>query len=214
MNSRQRAVAILAKKAARVLCGEKGSAAVLGISDGDETESWARKYFGDYYTNVHFHKSPTLDLTDVADVYRAASDLVICSEVLEHVEPPVSRAFNGLSQVLKTGGFLVVSAPYRPAGYEHVEHFEELVDGQLIRYEGQLLWTGTNHRGEVISYNDLKFHGGEGMTLEFRVFSDDSLERHLNHADFEVLEKARANPLLGISWEPWGSRVWLARKTK
>jgi 2-polyprenyl-3-methyl-5-hydroxy-6-metoxy-1,4-benzoquinol methylase len=51
----------------------------------------------------------TCDVTEIPD--EAASDVVLCTEVLEHVPDPV-RAFQRLASLVKPGGHLVVTVPF------------------------------------------------------------------------------------------------------
>jgi len=210
-NSRQRAIASLVRHAEGILRHEGHKAEVIGVSDGYITEKWAKRKFGRHYKNFHYHKEPSLDLVTIEAQYFAMANIAICSEVLEHVEPPVHRAFTGLAAVLATGGFLVISVPYTTSGTEHVEHFEELLDGHLDNSPNGFAWTGKNAEGTERRYTELIFHGGIGSTLEFRVFSEKSLRDNLTSAGFSLVKIMDNHRLSGISWEPW-SRVWLVRK--
>ena len=210
-NSRQRAIVSLVRRAAEILGNEGSIAKVVGISDGQITEKWAKRKFGGHYKNFHYHQEPALDLIQVESQNFAIANIVICSEVLEHVEPPVARAFSGLAKLLAPGGFLVVSVPYTTSGIAHVEHFEELVDGKLNKFQGGYMWTGKNPEGIEKEYTDLTFHGGVGTTLEFRVFSEESLQANLAEAGFSMIKILENQRRSGIVRESW-SRVWLVRK--
>lgn len=72
---------------------------------------------------------------------------------------------------------------------------------------------GVNSEGELLEFSNLIFHGGIGATLEYRVFSEDSLVEALTEAGFRNLQKIANHPILGIIWEPW-SRVWIAQKPR
>ncbi len=212
-NARQRSLVLGAKIARRQVRARKAAARALGISDGPQTARWATEYFGDRYTNTFFHQAPRLDLTNIPTAMYEMFNIVICSEVLEHVEPPVSRGFFGLSQLLETNGLLVLSVPYNSGASGHVEHFPELSRGQLVEMDGHLVWRGLNSKGDEETHTNLRFHGGVGSTLEFRVFSEHSLQEHLNDAGFVVVKKLAGSHLSGTHWEPW-SRVWLAQKVR
>lgn len=210
-NSRQRGLVLAARAAHRAIRQQKRLVRAIGISDGQQTEKWASKHFKDRYINYHFHREPRLDLTKIPKSLEASHNLIFCSEVLEHVEPPVSRAFRGLSLLLESGGFVVLSVPYTPIGSSHVEHFAELSDARLDETADGLVWRGFSSDGVEHSYKNLTFHGGLGATLEFRVFSEESLEAHLNEAGLDVVFKLQNQRLFGVTWQPW-SRVWLVKK--
>jgi fructose-bisphosphate aldolase class II len=59
---------------------------------------------------------------------------------------------------------------------------------------------------------DLVFHGGAGSTLEYRVFSEDSLRCNLIASGFVNIELQKNYRIFGIVWVPW-SRVWIAQKS-
>ena len=138
------------------------------------------------------------------------TDIISCSEVLEHVPPPVEAAFTGLNVILKRGGFLVISVPHREKGHPHIEHFPVLTESQ-IDFSGDPKLIGKAATGETIEFGDLVFHGGAGSTLEYRVFSEDSLRSNLLSSGFVNIEIQKNHRIFGIVWEPW-SRVWIAQK--
>ena len=183
---------------------------VFGVSDGANFEKRAQKYFGGKYLNFHFHKEPKLDITCVPLELKSKADFVVCSEVLEHVVPPINLAFKGLFELLKPGGTALISVPHTSIGNAHVEHFEVLRDAELI-LEPYPVWQGVAQNGELIKYKNLIFHGGIGATLEFRVFSEESLMEHLIEVGFIKIVSIPNMRRYGIKWEPW-SRVWIARK--
>src|SRR5262249_40758508 len=49
-----------------------------------------------------------VDICNVASEWESTQDFIISSEVFEHVEPPVSRAFEGAWRMLKPGGVLIL----------------------------------------------------------------------------------------------------------
>lgn len=59
------------------------------------------------YRNTWYHEEPRLDITAVPDDEADAYDLVIATDVFEHVLPPVQRAFEGAARLLKPDGAFV-----------------------------------------------------------------------------------------------------------
>lgn len=157
----------------------------LGISDVHVYAQWLQRKFA--YDNTFFHKAPRLDIQDPGREFLGRHDFVICSDVLEHVAPPVATAFCNLHSLLKPGGMLAFTVPYAREG-ETCEHFPDL---HAFRIEGEgperrLLNTTRDGRRQV--YGDLSFHGGDGETLEMRIFALPDLLRLLAAAGFRDVQ--------------------------
>lgn len=180
---------------------------IIGVSDGQLIETILKKVYRSSYQNYHYHQAPKLDITKVPSDLHCSADIVSCTEVLEHVAPPVNLAFLGLRSLLKEKGTLVMSVPHNDASGVHVEHFPELINTELILGEKPRL-IGTLSDGRRVEYSNLVFHGGIGSTLEYRVFSFRSLRTHILDAGFTKFKINRNFKVLGISWEKW-SRVWI-----
>lgn len=135
------------------------------------------------YLNTYYHKEPRLDITAIDESWHGQFDVVISSEVLEHVVPPVSVAFANLWQLLKPGGMLILTVPYRKEGVT-IEHFPALHAFELTQESGQWCLINTTREGCQERFNNLIFHGGAGSTLEIRVFSRSGLLHELTQADF------------------------------
>ena len=91
---------------------------------------------------------------------------------MEHVPPPVERAFANLYRMLKPDGLLLLTVPYTLDG-RTVEHFPELhrIRAGLARRPhraGESRGATARSKCSRIS----SFHGGDGSTLEMRVFSE------------------------------------------
>ena len=184
---------------------------ILGVSDGNLTSTTLTRLYGDKYTNYHYHLEPRLDITAVpVDLYGTV-DIISCSEVLEHVEPPIEKAFTGLFKLLRKNGKLILSVPHTDLNGMHVEHFPEMNNIKLSKRDGRRLLSGQSIHGDYLEFTELNFHGGMGATLEFRIFSQKSLEEFLRAAGFRNSVMQGNHFLFGISWEPW-SRVWNAEK--
>jgi hypothetical protein len=178
----------------------------LGLSDWD---GYARRLAEKFcYTNTYYHQEPRLDICALDHGREQSCDFLISSEVFEHVEPPVSRAFVNAHRLLKPGGLLLLTTPYMPSSYlpATIEHFPDLYDHSVAQDEtGRYVLTNRTRDGVVQRFDKLVFHGGPGATLEMRVFAEDDLLNHLSAAGFSRVEIHR-EPVFkyGIYWpQPW-----------
>ena len=184
---------------------------ILGVSDGYLTSTVLTKIYRKHYVNYHYHLDPKLDITEVSVELNWSADIISCSEVLEHVEPPIQKAFLGLYQLLRANGKLVLSVPHTDINGKHVEHFPVMTGSRIFSRESGLVLEGKGPSGELFTFVDLTFHGGIGATLEYRIFSKNSLEQNLEAVGFKKLNSCKNNTFFGVHWEPW-SRVWTATK--
>lgn len=183
---------------------------IEGISDGNLMEKILKLIYRSHYTNYHYHQEPKLDITQVPSNLYSSADILSCTEVLEHVAPPVDLAFTGLRKLLKKNGTLVLSVPHSDSFGVHLEHFPEMTYTQLILDEKPRL-VGMLKNGKWTEFTKLVFHGGVGFTLEYRVFSFHSLRKEILDSGFTKYRLNRNNRAFGIKWESW-SRVWIIRK--
>lgn len=170
----------------------------LGISDSEIYSRRLSRYFS--YSNTYFHREPRLDLTNPNPSDFGRYDFVICSEVLEHVESPVERAFEALRRLLKPDGFLIATVPYSlDAATE--EHFKDIGNPALAVVNQRLVVVGQLPDGEYKVYDNLVFHGGPGATLEMRLFSETDIRSKLLGVGFpEVRFENKGNIEFGISF--------------
>jgi SAM-dependent methyltransferase len=153
----------------------------VGLSDWD---GYALPLSGRLdYRNTYFHQEPKLDIRDIPAELEGAFDFVISSEVFEHVPPPVSVAFANVRRLLKPGGVLIFTAPYAKHG-KTMEHFPELYDYELAERDGRRVLKNRTRAGVTQLFESLVFHGGEGETLEMRVFSERDLIEEFERAGF------------------------------
>jgi hypothetical protein len=143
------------------------------------------KYYRFAYKNTQFDPSTDpdhtfLDITKPPDDWSETADLISCSEVLEHVAPPVALAYQGLYRLLKPGGALILTVPYTFSST--VEHFPDLYDWALSAGNKKL--NNVTRSGKVETFTGLCFHEGGTATLEMRVFGLDDIRKHLQHAGF------------------------------
>lgn len=146
------------------------------------------------FTNTHLGRFPQLDLIDPVPAAVGQFRFAICSDVLEHVEPPVDRGFLGLGSILRPDGFAVVSVPIGGPG-ETTEHYPDLVEYRLL--EGpRVQWRDTAGRSHLDE--DPEMHGGTGLVLAFRLFGHKGFVESLYAAGFPRVVELPAHPELGV----------------
>jgi SAM-dependent methyltransferase len=182
----------------------------IGMSDPPEFAARMAAKFD--YTNSFYHQPPKLDITapDASDLGRY--DLVISSEVLEHVPPPVERGFANIARLLKPDGLLALTVPYRVDGAT-TEHYPDLHEYTLATPGGRTVLVNRRRDGGIEVFENLCFHGGDGSTLEIRVFSEPSLRELLTGAGFDSVRIAcESFPEFGVEHtEAWSLPI-AARK--
>jgi SAM-dependent methyltransferase len=154
----------------------------IGLSDAACYAGFLEATFT--YQNTYYDRSPRLDITQPAscDAYMPV-DFVVCSEIFEHIAPPVQPAFNNLRRLLRPGGLLVFSVPTILSA-ETVEHFPAFHRAKLFELDGLQTLVNKRRDGQIEVFSDLIFHGDQGATLEMRVYSHDRLMDHLAEAGF------------------------------
>jgi len=170
----------------------------IGMTDSDCYAGRLEKKFS--YKNTYYHKAPKLDVLNLDMLDEGAADFVICSDVMEHVAPPIHLAFKNLFRLLKRGGVLVLTVPIAEEVHAR-EHFPALHEYHFeLRGDGRILVNRTAG-GEHEEFSELIFHGGEGETLEMRVFSKEWLLNELQGAGFsKVRVLDEEYPESGIFW--------------
>lgn len=181
-----------------------------GMSDWDGYSIPLSQKLG--YMNTFYHKKPRLDITNISEDDLCSIDFLISTDVFEHVVPPVSYAFENARKMLKPGGAFVFSVPYTLDG-DTIEHFPNLFDYRLTRQKGRRVLLNRTRDGIEEVFSDLVFHGGEGETLEIRIFSESGLLKELNEAGFEnVMIMNDSYFPYGIYWPYPGSLPIIARE--
>jgi SAM-dependent methyltransferase len=154
----------------------------IGLSDQPVYAELLERKFS--YTNTFIHQEPLLDIVAPSADLIASQDFVISSDVFEHVMPPVARAFEGAFELLKPGGHFVLTVPFVDMK-ETIEHFPDVKDYQIVRFDDQYVMVLRDHGGRLSLRTDLVFHGGDGDTLEMRLFARGDLQRQLEDCGFE-----------------------------
>jgi SAM-dependent methyltransferase len=171
----------------------------LGMSDW---EGYARLLAHKVrYTNTWFHASPRLDITDVPERMFGRYRFLISSDVFEHVPPEgLDAAFANARRLLAPDGFLLLTVPFHKTG-ETIEHFPRLHRFRIEEVDGKRVLHNVTREGDKESFSDLVFHGGDGMTLEMRDFSEPDLLRRLRAAGFRTAQvRGEPYPEFGILW--------------
>lgn len=170
----------------------------LGIGDSvDLSNALSTKY---RYTNSHLDEYPFLDLTErVPDKIRNYFDFITCSEILEHVVPPVENAIQNLFDMLRPEGAAIISVPLIKVGssgrYEYSGNTTDIHFGEeILEYypglksfnltDGELSWS--NGSENFIDSNP-ELHGGTGLVLTFRRWSSESLKSSLREVGFRYI---------------------------
>jgi hypothetical protein len=171
----------------------------LGLSDWDGYAIGLAAKLG--YTNTFYHQEPYLDITDVGDRWRGLQRFVISTDVFEHVPPEgLDAAFRGSRDLLAPGGVYIFTVPFEKTG-ETREHFPRLHDYRIVEESGTSVLHNRTADGEEETFRDLIFHGGDGATLEMRMFSEPDLLRRFADAGFSSAEvRVPSVPEFGILW--------------
>jgi hypothetical protein len=189
----------------------------VGMSDLEAYAVPLSKRLG--YTNTFYNRPPFLDITALDPSTVGKYDFVICADVMEHVVPPVEPAFANLRRLLKDTGVLIFTVPYRPAPWtETEEHYPDLHDFSFsTSADGKTAMVNRTRDGVVQHFPDPVFHGGEGLCLEMRIYSERTLLAHLRDAGFEDITIYREPaPASGVMWDGWhaGASLPIAARPK
>jgi SAM-dependent methyltransferase len=184
----------------------------FGMSDPPSLSQQLERKFD--YTNTFYHQPPKIDIVNPPESEWGRYDFIVSSEVMEHVPPPVENAFANLYRLLKPNGVLLLTVPY---GIEKLtkEHFPELHEYALASPGGKTVLVNRRRDGSTEVFENLCFHGGDGSTLELRVFSEESLKSILLGAGFSDVRICSENiPEFGVDHaESWSLPI-VARKGK
>ncbi|MEO8098966.1 MAG: methyltransferase domain-containing protein [Acidobacteriota bacterium] len=182
----------------------------FGMSDPPNLAVQLEKKFD--YTNTFYHQAPNLDITAPHESEWGRYDFIVSSEVMEHVPVPVETAFANLFRLLKPNGLLLLTVPYG-INMQPREHFPELHQYALASPGGKTVLVNRRRDGSTEIFENLCFHGGDGSTLEMRVFTEDKLKAILTAAGFSEVRIASEDiPEFGVlHTEQWSLPI-VARK--
>jgi len=152
------------------------------------------------YTNTYYHKAPRLDITRSDEISQESVDFFVSSDVFEHVPPPVSRTFDNVFRMLKSGGKLIFTVPIS-GGEDTQEHFPDLFEYELRKEKGRYTLVNKTRAGDIQVFDGLRFHGGPGSTLEMRCFGRGDLTDILEESGFcNIRFIDDDEPCHGILW--------------
>lgn len=171
----------------------------LGLSDwSGYAHALERKFT---YINTYYHAEPRLDIADVPPEALGRNRFLIASDVFEHIPTfELDAAFANSRRLLRDDGFLLLTVPFNKNG-ETLEHFPRLHQFSIEESDGKRVLRNRTLAGEEETFDNLVFHGGDGMTLEMRMFSEPDLCRRLLNAGFSSVEvRCEHYPEFGILW--------------
>lgn len=169
-----------------------------GMSDWDGYAIPLSQKLG--YTNTYYHKEPKLDIRQINERQQNKYDFIISSDVFEHIQHPVSIAFSNTSRLLKPGGLFLFTVPYEKHGFTR-EYYPDLFDFRFEQRDEQTVVINTTVDGETQIFTDPVFHGGDGFTLEMRMFTEQSLIKELEDCNFTSIRIHNQHfPPYGIIW--------------
>jgi len=182
----------------------------IGMSDWPGyAESLARLFD---YRNTYYDREPRLDIQAPDPGWLGQMDFLISSDVFEHVLPPLENAYRNLHALLKPGGRLIFSVPYTRTEAT-VEHFSDLHEHQILDFRGRRILVNRDRAGRYTVYDDLVFHGGEGATLEMRIYCEADVLARLHDAGFvDIQVHDRPDLDIGYYWPPLAGRTPTAPK--
>ena len=174
-----------------------------GMSDWSGYADLLKRKFS--YENTFYDHEPKLDIMNLSQKYVGKYNFVICSDVFEHILTPLQQGFDNLFQLLKPGGKLIFSVPYTHAA-ETVEHYPGLRDYEIVNFQGEKIVINRDETGHLQAYNQPVFHGGEGATLEMRIFCESDILGRLKKggfSDIHVYDQPQLS--IGYYWPPLAS---------
>lgn len=135
----------------------------IGLTDPDCIASVLSDRFT--YCNTYLNAEPRLDIRHGSSPF-GELDFLIASEVFEHVEPPVSRAFHNVAGLLKPSGVLLLTVPWVWNG-DPEQAIPELHDWKLDRKDDRYLVVNRKADGETEHFYGMAFDGGRGPSLGY-----------------------------------------------
>ena len=154
----------------------------LGMSDWDGYALALAHKLG--YTNTYYHTEPRLDIIHPDERWLGQTRFLISGDVFEHIPiRDLAPALHNCRRLLSDDGVMLFTVPYFKMERTQ-EHFPNLYDFRIVEEEGKRVLLNTTIDGQQERFEDLVFHGGEGSTLEMRLFAETDLLALLQQAGF------------------------------
>jgi len=194
---RQRTIAYLVAHTVKEFPKWK-KAHIVGLSDHSLLSSYLAELPNVKYQNTFFDENPILDISNPPREFRNNIDILINSDVLEHVMFPISKSLVGALKVLRKGGTMILTVPYSLRG-PSVEHFPWMTNYTVDIEVDPARVIGFDEHGESTILPEPVFHGGPGNTLEMRQLSLPVIVDELKKAGFSRIQHFYESiPELGI----------------
>jgi len=154
----------------------------LGVTDANQ---YASQLAGKLdYRNTFYDREPRFDLANPPEHELGQFDFIIASEILEHVPPPVERAFQNAAQLLKPNGVLILTVPYSLEASMR-EHYPDLHQFGFAAVGDEQVLINRSRAGKIQVFEQPVFHAsGNDPSLEMREFTEKDLRVLLCDAGF------------------------------
>jgi hypothetical protein len=154
------------------------------------------------HTNTSLDSYPKLNLLELKPDQVEICNILICSDVLEHVVNNIELCFINLYRILKPNGLLILSVPlvrvqekYSSRNIQNSdflktgmqEYYPNITEWKHDEITDSILWTDSNN--SVHRMKSPEWHGGVGLTLTFRLFSKNYIVRNLNTVGFRHIDE-------------------------
>lgn len=140
----------------------------VGLSDVEQIATFFAKIPNLNYTNTFLDTEPRLDISNVGPEDSAKYDLIISSDIFEHVFFPLRNSLKGCFDLLTSKGVLICTMPWNTFG-NSIEHYPWMRSYNVhFSKSGEVILIGIDADGNKRIIKDPIFHGGPGNTLEMR----------------------------------------------
>jgi SAM-dependent methyltransferase len=133
----------------------------VGLTDPECIAKTLRRSFT--YLNTFFDREPRFDICGSGSPF-GELDFIIASEVVEHVAPPVQRAFDNAARLLKPGGVLLLTTPWV---WDGDRPLPELYDWKLAWDGSHWMIADRQKDGREVLHHDVCFDDSAGPSLGY-----------------------------------------------
>jgi 2-polyprenyl-3-methyl-5-hydroxy-6-metoxy-1,4-benzoquinol methylase len=154
---------------------------VLGIDLSEESIHYANEHFR--WPNLTYK---TIAAEDISG--QSLYDVIICSEVLEHLYEP-DKVLSQISRMLKPNGITIVTVPNGKGPRERL--ITRPI--QKLRKNGGILWKLTSSLKAMLGYKGTTIQSNASSLEHIQFFSLTSLRNLAQNAGFQLIEIRPAN---------------------